>query len=60
MVQKLGRENWDPKDYNPPDSFVDGMSQARVLEGLPFPSPWDLPDQRTEPTSPALTGGLKN
>ena len=26
--------------------------------GLPFPSPGDLPDPGTEPTSPALAGGF--
>ena len=26
--------------------------------GLPFPSPWDLPDPGIEPMSPALAGGF--
>ena len=45
-------------DCSPPSSFVHGISQARVLHGLPFPSPEDLPDPGTEPEFPALTGGF--
>ena len=35
----------NPKDCSPSDSSVHGVLQARILEGLPFPSPGDLPDQ---------------
>ena len=38
-----------------------GILQARILSGLPCPSPGDLPDSRTEPkflTFPALAGGF--
>ena len=38
---------------------VHGISQVRILSGLLFPAPRDLPDPRTEPTpleSPALAG----
>ena len=32
------------KDSSPPGSSVHGISQARILEWVPFPSPRDLPD----------------
>ena len=32
----------DPMDCSPPGSSVHGVSQARILERLPFPSPGDL------------------
>ena len=32
------------KDSRPPDSSVHGISQARILEWVPFPSLRDLPD----------------
>ena len=38
-------------------STIHGVSQAKVLEWVPFPSPGDLPDPGIEPaslTSPAL------
>ena len=34
----------DPVDCSPPGSSVRGILQARILEGLPFPSPGDLPN----------------
>ena len=43
-------------DYSPPGSSVHGPFQVRILEGLPFPTPGDLPNPRIEPISPALTG----
>ena len=48
----------DPVDCGPPGSSVHGLSQARILEWVPFPSPGDLPDPGIEPTSPALAGGF--
>ena len=36
-----------------PDS-VHGVSQARILKWLPFPSPGDLPNRGIEPGSPTL------
>ena len=33
-----------------------GFSRQEYLSGLPFPSPGDLPNPGTEPTSPALAG----
>ena len=32
--------------------------RQEYLRGLPFPSPADLPDPETEPTSPALASGF--
>ena len=49
----------NPMDCSPPGSSVHGILQARMLSGLPFPSPWDLPDPEIEPVSlmsPALAG----
>ena len=43
-----------PMDYSRPGSSVHGISQARILERVAFPSPEDLPDPRIEPASPAL------
>ena len=43
---------------SPPGSSVHGISQARILEWVAFPSPEDLPDPEIEPTSPALAGGF--
>ena len=40
-------------DYSPPGSSVHGISQARMLEWVPLPSPGDLPDSGIEPASPA-------
>ena len=44
-------------DYSLSDSSVHGIFQAKILSGLPFPSPGDLPDPGLEPGSPALQGG---
>jgi len=41
-------------DCSPPGSSVHGIFQARILSGLPFPSPGDLPDPEIELRSPAL------
>ena len=46
----------NPMDYSPPASSVHGISQARILEWLPFPSPGDLPNPGIPPKSPALAG----
>ena len=40
---------------------VHGISQAEYWSGLPFPPPGDLPDSRTEltsPEAPTLAGGF--
>ena len=44
----------DPMDYHQPGSIIHGIFQARVLDGLPFPSPGDLPNPGIEPRSPTL------
>ena len=44
----------DPMDCNLPGSFVHGISQARILEWVAFPSPGDLPNLGIEPRSPSL------
>ena len=43
-----------PTLCDPSGSSVHGIFQARVLEWLLFPSPWDLPYPGIEPRSPAL------
>ena len=48
----------DPVGYSPLGSSFHGISQARILEGLPFPSPGDLPHPGIEPVSPALAAGF--
>ena len=40
--------------YSLPGSSVHGISQARILEGVAFPSPGDPPNPGTEPWPPAL------
>ena len=48
-------------DYSPSGSSVHGIFQARMLEGLLFPTPGHLPDPGVEPmslASPALDGGF--
>ena len=45
-----------PLDYTPPVSSVHGVLQARILSGLPFPTPGDRPNPGIEPASPALAG----
>ena len=44
----------NPKNRTPPGSSVHGIFQARVLSGLPFSSPGDLPDPGIKSESPAL------
>ena len=44
----------DPVDCSPPGSSVHGFSRQEYWSGLPFPSPGDLPNPRTEARSPAL------
>ena len=49
-----------PINWSPPGFSVHGIFQARILEGLPFPPPGDLPnpDIKSEsPVSPALQVG---
>ena len=44
----------DPMDCSLLGSSVHGIFQARVLSGLPFPSPGDLSDPGIEPRSSVL------
>jgi len=46
----------DFMDCSPPGSSVHGFSRQVYRDGLPFPSPGDLPDPGIEPTSLALAG----
>ena len=41
----------DSMDYNPSGSSVYGILQARILNGLPWPSLGDLPNPEIEPES---------
>ena len=48
-------------DCSLPGSYVHGISQARILEWLPFPTPSNLPDPGIKPVSLqflALAGGF--
>ena len=45
-------------DYSLPVSSIYGIPEARILEGMPFPSPGYLPDPGIEPISHALIGGF--
>jgi len=44
----------EPLDCSPPGSSVHGISQAGILDGLPFPSSGDLTNPGIEPRSRAL------
>jgi len=44
----------DPMDCSLSGSSVHGIFQAEYWNGLPFPSPGDLPDPGIEPGSPTL------
>ena len=57
LVNKSCPTLCDPVGCSPPSSSVHWISQARrIREWFPFPSPGDLPDSRTEPSSPVLAG----
>ena len=50
-----------PMHFGQPDSSVHGISQARILERLRFPTPGNRPDPGIKPKSlmsPALAGGF--
>ena len=56
---KLCPTLFDPTNHGPPGSSVHGIFQATIYwDGLPFPSPGDLPNPGNKPTSPALAGGF--
>ena len=44
----------DPMNCSPPGPSVHGILQTRILEGLPFPPPGNLPYSGIEPRSPIL------
>ena len=58
LVSKSCRTLCDPTGCNPPGPSVHWISQRRILEGLPFPSPGDLPHPGIKSTSPSLAGGF--
>ena len=43
-----------PMGCSPPGSSVHVISQQEYWNGLPFPSPGDIPDPGIEPVSPVL------
>ena len=43
-----------PMNCSLPGSSVRGILRARIRSSLPYPSPGDLPNPRTETSSPAL------
>ena len=50
---------WGPMDCSPPDSFVHGISQARILpDWVAISSSRESSDPRVEPKSPVLAGIL--
>ena len=54
-------DSFDPAEGSPPDSSVQEILQARMLEWVAMPSPGDLPNPKIKPaslTTPALAGGL--
>ena len=54
LVTQLYLTLCNPMDCNLPGSSIQGIFQARTLEWVAFPSPWDLPKPRIKPRSPAL------
>ena len=48
----------DPIGCSLPSPSVHGIFQARILEWVAIPFSRGLPNQRTEPMSPALTGAF--
>ena len=44
----------DPMGFRLPGSSIQGIFQAKIRSGLPFPSPGDLPDPGIEAKSPTL------
>ena len=54
LVAQWGLTLCGSLDSHPPGSSVHGISQTRMLEWVPFPSPGDLPSPGIEPKFPAL------
>ena len=57
-VAKLCLNLLPPVDCSPPNHSVHGISRAMIWNGLPFPSPGDLPDPGIKLMSPTLAGGF--
>ena len=45
-----------PMDYSPPDHMSMGFPRQGYWSGLPFSSPWDIPDPGIKLVSPAMAG----
>ena len=58
LVSKSCLTLLDTMDYSPPGSFVHGISQAGIREGVAISFSGDLPGPRFEPTPPVLVGGF--
>ena len=56
LVAKLCPTLCDPMECSPPGFSVHGISQARILEWLPFLFPGNLPHPGIQPASPAWQG----
>ena len=51
-------DSLDTMDWSPPGCSIHGILQQECWSGLPCPSPGDLPNPRTNPSSSALAGGF--
>ena len=61
LSRSVVSDSRDPMDCSPAGSSVQGILQARILDGLPFPTLRVLPDPGIETASPAflaLAGGF--
>ena len=58
VVYSLSRVFCDPVDCSSPGSSVCGISQARILEWVPFFSPGDLLNPGIKCASATLAGGF--
>ena len=59
LVPQLWSALWDLMDYSPSGPSVHRIVQARILEWVQFPAPWDLHNPGIKSTfleSPALAG----
>ena len=55
LVAQLCSTLGNPMDYTVCQAPLSmGCSRQEYWSGLPFPSPWDLPNPRIKPKSPAL------
>ena len=53
-IMKVVSDSLNPMDCSLPGSSVHGIVQARILQGLSFPSPRDLPDPEIAAQSDSL------